>query len=165
MTLKGRVVIEEIESEALKGNPAGDPHIRQTPVYLPPGHDANDRQRYPVIYVLHGQGRRGVVYLNHYGWRPSLPERLDDMMSGGRMRETIVVMADGWTKYSHSQWRNSEGTGQYDDYMIHDIVPWIDRRFRTLADRDHRGVTGKSSGGYAAFMLAAEHPDVFGAMG
>jgi enterochelin esterase family protein len=102
MGLAGRLVIEDVDSSALRGNPHGDPHVRQIPVYLPAGYDATTR-RYPTIYWLHGFTGTALSGIN-------------------------------------------------------------DRRFRTLAMPAHRGINGKSSGGYGALVLAMRHPEVFGAV-
>jgi len=76
MNLEGRVVVEEFDCEALKGNPLGDPHQRSVPIYLPPGYDRSGR-RYPVIYWLHGWGGTGLRETNYNPWIPSLPELID----------------------------------------------------------------------------------------
>jgi enterochelin esterase family protein len=76
----------------------------------------------------------------------------------------ILVMADGFTKFGGSQYLNSEATGPYEDFVVGEIVAHVDRRYRTLSGPAHRGIDGKSSGGYGALVLAMRHPDVFGAV-
>src|SRR5204863_6139881 len=68
------------------------------------------------------------------------------------------------TRFGGSQYVNSTATGRYEDYVVDELVPFVDAHFRTLASRDHRGVVGKSSGGYGALVLGMRHPDVFGAV-
>jgi len=162
MTGPGRVVIEEIDSRVLAGNPLGDPHIRRVPVYLPPGYD-HGRQTYPVIYWLHGFTGIGLSAINANPWVPSLPECMDRVLAAGAP-PAILVMADGFTKYGGSQYLNSSATGQYEDFIVTETVAHIDRRFRTDASAPRRGINGKSSGGYGALVLAMRHPDVFGAV-
>jgi enterochelin esterase family protein len=161
MRLAGSLVIEEIESTALRDNPLGDPHIRQTPVYLPPGYDSDAGRRYPAVYVLPGVTGTGLMLTNHHGWWPTIPERIDRLIVEGRCRPMIAVLVDAFTKYGGSQYISSEATGNYEEYLARDVVGWIDGRFRTLRDRNHRAVAGKSSGGYGALVHGMRNADVF----
>jgi enterochelin esterase family protein len=158
----GRVVIEEIDFATLRDNPLGDPSLRRIPVYLPPGYDANGGRRYPVIYWLHGFSGTALSQINTSPWVPSIPEVADGVIRAGAP-PAIVVMPDGWTRYGGSQFLNSSANGRYEDAVI-ELVDVIDRRYRTLALRDHRGIAGKSSGGYGALALGMRHPDRFGAL-
>jgi len=160
---RGRVVLERFESRVLKGNAAGDPHVRTVPVYLPPSYDAAPERRFPVTFMLSGFLGRGRMMLNDDPWKPPLDERMNTLIAGG-MDEMILVMPDCFTRYGGSQYVNSSATGRYEDHVIEELVPWADRTFRTLGGRDHRGVAGKSSGGYGALTLGMKHPGVFGAL-
>jgi enterochelin esterase family protein len=162
-TRRGRIVMEEWTSEALSGNAAGDSAVRRVPVYLPPSYDTETARRYPVLFLLTGFMGRGRMLLNDSAWSPSIDERLDALICGGACGEMIVVMPDCFTRYGGSQYINSTATGRYEDHVVQELVPGIDARYRTIADRDHRGVAGKSSGGYGALVLAMRHADVFGA--
>jgi Putative esterase len=161
MKLEGRVVVEEFECEALKGNPLGDPHQRPVPIYLPPGYDRGGH-RYPVIYWLHGWGGTGLRETNYNPWIPSLPELIDRVIREGAP-PAILVMADVFTAYGHSQCVNSSATGRYED-AVKELVAYTDARHRTLPSRDHRGLDGKSSGGYGSLVLAMRNPQLFGAV-
>jgi S-formylglutathione hydrolase FrmB len=90
-------------------------------------------------------------------------ERIDAMFAAGECPDAIVVFADAWTSYGGSQFLNSSATGRYLDHLCDEIVPFVDERYPTAADRDHRGLTGKSSGGYGAMVVPMLRPDVFGA--
>ena len=160
---RGRVEVVEFESRVLRGNPAGDPHVRRVPVYLPPSYDASPARRYPVVFVLTGFTGRGRMLLNDGPWSPSLDDRLDALVAGGAP-ETIVVMPDCFTRFGGSQYMDSAATGRYETHVVSELVPWADAAYRTLAAREHRGVAGKSSGGYGALHLGMRHPDVFGAL-
>lgn len=153
-----------LNSTILAGNRPGDPHVRPVPVYLPPGYDDDPARRYPVIVMLTGYGGTGPFLLNLRAWDESLPQQLDRLIGSGQMRPAIVVMPDCWTRYGGSQYLNSSALGNYEDYLIQEIIPFVDERYRTLADRAHRAVIGKSSGGYGAIVQAMHHPEVFGAM-
>lgn len=160
----GRVVIEKVESEVLRGNAAGDPHVRTVPIYLPPSYDSDPSRRFPVAFVLTGFTGRGRMLLNDHGWSPALDDRMDRMIARGACGEVILVMPDCFTRYGGSQYRNSTATGRYEEHLIDELVRFVDGRYRTMPDREHRGVAGKSSGGYGAMMLGMRHPEVFGAI-
>lgn len=160
----GRIHLERFSSAILRGNPAGDPHERTVPVYLPPSYDADTGRRFPVVYVLSGFLGRGRMLLNDDPWKPPLDERMNGLIDSGACDEMILVMPDCFTRFGGSQYVNSTALGRYEDHIVEELVPWIDRAFRTRASRDHRGVTGKSSGGYGALTLGMKHPDVFGAL-
>ena len=159
----GRVEIHAFESRVLVGNPAGDPHVRRVPVWLPPSYDAEPRRRYPVLFVLTGFSGRGRMLLNDSPWSPALDDRLDALVAAG-CGEMIVVMPDCCTRFGGSQYLNSAATGRYADHLLDELVPWVDATWRTHADRDHRGVAGKSSGGFGALTLGMTRPDVFAAV-
>ena len=159
----GRVDWLRFDSEVLKGNAPGDPAQRTVPVYLPPSYDADTTRRYPVVFVLTGFTGRGRMLLNDNLWNPPLDVRMDRLVAGG-CGEMILVMPDCATRYGGSQYLDSSATGRYETHLVSELVPFIDGRYRTLAKREHRGVMGKSSGGYGALVQAMRHPEVFGAV-
>ncbi|MEX0683687.1 MAG: alpha/beta hydrolase-fold protein [Dehalococcoidia bacterium] len=145
------------ESEVLKGNPLGDPHIRHFPVYLPPGYEDSPDKRYPVIFGLMGFTGGGIMYLNRRFLNPGFDSDLDDLIEGG-MPGVIYVFPDCITSLGGSQYVNSTAIGRYQDYIVQELVPLIDSRYRT---NGLRGCIGGSSGGIGSFTLAALYPDVF----
>jgi len=147
----------------LRGNAAGDPHERRVPVYLPPAYDEHPERRFPVVVVLTGFTGRGRMLLNDNPWSPSLDERMDALIASG-CPETILVMPDCFTRFGGSQYVDSTATGRYETHLVRELVPWVDARYRTLGAREHRGIAGKSSGGFGAMRLGMRHPDVFGAL-
>ena len=159
----GRVEWVRYVSEVLEGNAAGDPCARVVPVYLPPTYDAQPEKRYPVAFVLTGFTGRGRMLLNDNLWIPPLDVRMDALVAAG-CGELILVMPDCATRYGGSQYLDSTATGRYQSHLVDELVPFVDRTFRTLAAREHRGVLGKSSGGYGAIVLGMRHPEVFGAV-
>lgn len=160
--LNGRFERLVVESQLLAGNPLGDSPRRPLYVYLPPGYTDGSR-RYPVIYVIQGYTGQVDMWLGRSPFEPNMIERVDDLFSGVSTRRAIVVFVDAWTSYGGSQFINSSATGPYMDYLCDEVVPFIDERFATAADRDRRGLTGKSSGGYGAMVVPMLRPDVFGA--
>jgi enterochelin esterase family protein len=157
------LVVETFTSRALQDNPLGDPATRKLPVILPPGYAASGR-RYPVIYALTGFLGSGLSLLNAIPWQPNLQQRIDGLMADGRLPPAIFVLPDCFTRYGGSQYLNSTAIGRYEDYLLDEIVPFVDAQYRTLAAPEGRGVFGKSSGGYGALMLGMRHPEVFGAV-
>ncbi|HLW38625.1 MAG TPA: alpha/beta hydrolase-fold protein [Candidatus Eremiobacteraceae bacterium] len=161
---RGEVQNLRHSSKMLRDNPLGDPADRDLYCYLPPGYD-NSQARYPVIYFLTGFTGTGRSMLNFDPFAESMDARLDRLISSGEMPAAICVLPDCFTRLGGSQYMNSSATGRYEDYLIEEIVPLVDERLRTKAGRDHRGVTGKSSGGYGAMRLAMRQPQTFGALG
>lgn len=157
---QGTVVTLQHKSEILKNNPLGDKYIRDVIVYLPPDYDEN--KTYPSVYVLTGFTGRGRMLLNDSAFTPNFAERMDKLISSGKIRPMIAVMPDCFTHYGGSQYINSSATGDYEDYLIKEIVPFVDENFRTIKDTNSRAVMGKSSGGYGALIMAMRHADVFG---
>lgn len=151
-----------LESDVLRENPLGDPANRRLPVILPPDY-AESTRRYPVLVALTGFTGKGIMLLNEDSWQPNLAERLERLYAAG-MSHAIVVLPDCFTRYGGSQYINSGATGRYEDYVIDEIIPWVDAHYRTLATPRSRGVFGKSSGGYGSMILGMRHPEVFGAL-
>ena len=161
--LAGRIEEHVISSELLRGNPLGDPHDRPVLVYLPPGYDAEPDRRYPSVYVIQGYTGHVAMWRNRAEFRQPFPERADKIFADGAP-PAIVVYVDAWTSYGGSQFVDSPGTGRYHSYLCDEVVPWVDARFRTLPDAAHRGIMGKSSGGFGAMITPMLRPDLFGAL-
>jgi S-formylglutathione hydrolase FrmB len=155
------VDIINFESARLRDNPMRDPHQRRIPVYLPPGYSAGS-ERYPVVYLLAGFSGRGTGMINESLWDENIPQRLDRLIGSGTVRPMIVVMPDCSTRLGGSQYINSAATGPYQDHLTDELVPFVDRTYRTQAERGSRIVMGKSSGGYGATILGMRRPDLFG---
>lgn len=157
---KGSVLRLQHESRVLENNSAGDPHVRDLYVYLPPGYD--ETTKYPSVYVLSGFTGRGRMQFNDSAFSPNFADRLDSLINAGVIRPMIAVLPDCFTRYGGSQYLNSPATGNYEDYLTTEIVPFVDDHFATINDRNARGVMGKSSGGYGALIMAMRHADIFG---
>lgn len=158
---QGTVHIEWFPSEILKQNPLNDPSLRKIAIYLPPGYEASAETRYPVIYLLSGYMGFGTMFLSPQAWGYAIDERCDKLIAGQHMAPCLLVMPDCFTKYGGSQYLNSTACGDYEDYLIKEIIPYIDRRYRTIREPRGRAVMGKSSGGYGALTLSMKHPDIF----
>ena len=155
---QGRIDELELESDALRGNPLGDPHVRPVWVWTPPGYDGSDR-RYPSIYAIQGMTGQIDMWRNRFAFRPNVLELVD---AAGL--DAVIVFVDCWTSLGGSQFLDSPATGNYHTYLCEEVVPFVDARYRTHADAAHRGIAGKSSGGYGAMVTPMLRPDVFGGL-
>jgi enterochelin esterase-like enzyme len=162
MTLKrtqwqtGTVVVLEHDSRILRDNPLGDPHIRQLAVWLPPQYDqratADKGKHFPMLMDMAGFTGSGLSHIAWKNFSDNLPERAARLLHERKMAPSIIVFPDCFTALGGNQYINSSAIGRYADYLIKEIIPFVDREFRTIADRDHRGCFGKSSGGYGAII-------------
>jgi hypothetical protein len=142
-------------SEALRGNPLGDSHERQLHVYVPD--DAS--RRYPTVYVLQGMTGIADAWFNVEAWNRSYPDRISELAP-----EAVVVLVDAFTAVGGSQFLDSPAIGNYHTYLCDEIVPYVDANFPTSPEARHRGLQGKSSGGYGAMITPFLRPDLFGGL-
>jgi Putative esterase len=159
----GRFDDHAFESEVLKDNALGDPHVRPLWVYVPPGYDDSDA-RLPSIYVIQGLTGQLDMWRNRTAFRRNFPELTDELFASGDAPPCVVVFVDAWTSLGGSQFIDSPGTGRYLTYICDEIVPWVDSTYRTMPEAAHRGITGKSSGGYGAMVDPMLRPDVWGGL-
>jgi Putative esterase len=158
----GRFEEHLLESAVLRGNPLGDPHERPLWVYLPPGYDGETERRYPTVYVIQGLTGQLDMWRNRSAFRRNFPELADELFASGGAPPCIVVWADCWTSLGGSQFLDSPGTGRYHTYLCEEVVSFVDERYRTLDGPEHRGIAGKSSGGFGAMVTPMLRPDLFG---
>ncbi|CAN5340854.1 alpha/beta hydrolase-fold protein [soil metagenome] len=165
-TRAGRVVTLEHVSHILADNPLGDPHVRPLSVWLPPGYDdpRSRSKHYPVLWDLVGFTGSGPSHLGWKAFEENLPERLDRLVGERRMPACIVVFPDCFTSMGGNQYVNSSALGDYADYLTLELIPFVDREFRTLASREHRGCFGKSSGGYGSIIHGMKYTKYWGAI-
>ena len=162
--LVGRFDERIFDSDALRGNPLGDPHQRPLWVYLPPGYDDSSDRRYPVIYVIQGLTGQLDMWRNRSAFRPNFPELADELFASGDAPPCVLVLVDCWTSLGGSQFLDSPGTGKYHTYLCDEVIPWVDSNFRTMSAHEHRGIMGKSSGGYGAMVTPMLRPGLFGGL-
>ena len=153
-----------VESELLADNALGDPSRRPLWVYRPPGVELDHPRPLPAIYVIQGYTGQLDMWLTRPALEPTVIERFDALFASGECPPALLVFVDAWTRYGGSQFLNSSSTGRYLDYLCDEVVAFVDERYPTAADRDRRGLTGKSSGGYGAMVVPMLRPDVFGAL-
>lgn len=164
----GRIVTLEHTSKVLADNPLGDPHVRAFDVWLPPQYDqakgrGRDR-RFPVLFDLVGYTGSGRSHTNWRAFDENVPERAARMVHAHKLDPCIIVFPDCFTALGGNQYVNSSAIGRYADYLTRELIPFIDRELRTLADREHRGCFGKSSGGYGAIVHGMKYARYWGAV-
>lgn len=148
----GKVVSFELNSKALQ-NTGGENPNRKVSVYLPPNYDAST-QRYPVIYYLHGFMGKDNIF-------PQMQKILDDGIQRQKIRPFIFVQADQYTLYEGSFYSNSTLIGNWEDFESKELVEYVDKNFKTIANRESRGIAGHSMGGYGAINIGMKNPEVF----
>lgn len=162
--MAGRLEEPMVDSQALTGNPLGDPHRRPMIVQLPPAYDAEPERRFPAIYVLQGLTNQVDMWHARRSFQRTPLEELDARFVSGQVPPAIVIYVDAWTSLGGSQFVDSPGTGRYGTYLADEVVPFVDASYRTLASAEHRGLAGHSSGGYGAMVNAMRRPDLFGGL-
>ena len=164
----GTLVLLEHDSRILRDNALRDPHVRKLAVWLPPQYDAGGTRgrgrRFPVLYDLVGFMGSGLAHVAWRNFTENVPERAARLIHERRMGPAIIVFPDCFTALGGNQYVNSSAIGDYADYITKEIVPFVDREFRTLASREHRGCFGKSSGGYGAIIHGMKYPRTWGAI-
>lgn len=177
---KSKLQNKVINSEALKGNFVGNAFTRKLQIYTPPGYKKNGTQQYPVVYLLHGEPFSEKAFIDEdlfqewidhsplWTQYPDFPEEgfrlwVDNLIADGSIEPMIIVMPDASTvPYGFSFYTNSVLNGDFEDFIVNDLVQYMDNNYNTIADASGRAVIGHSQGGYAAFKFGMLHPDIFG---
>lgn len=145
----------QVHSPAVEGNLEGNSAERTVLVVTPPGYDENPNKRYPVVYFLHGYWATPQMYQD----MAKFEESVDGAAAQGN--EVILVMPDGHSKLKGGFYSSSPTVGDYESFVADDLVRWVDANYRTIAERDSRGLAGHSMGGYGTIRLAMKHPELF----
>jgi enterochelin esterase-like enzyme len=148
-----------LDSAALKGNLLGDPTTREIDVYVPHGHDGRGL---PLLVDVVGFTAGGPVHTNWKSFGENVPERLDRLIATGAMPPVAVAFPDCFTRLGGNQYVNSVAMGRWDDFLLQEAVPFVERKF-ACGGAGRRGIFGKSSGGYGAMVHALLHPDFWSA--
>ena len=152
-----------IQAPSLKRNLLGDPTEQPVYVYLPPGYEGSPK-RYPTLYLLHGFISNSSVWINGQYQGMKLQTLMDTLIKNGKVREMIVVAANGSNAYKGSFYTNSVVTGNWEDFIVRDLVNYMDTNYRTIQRAESRGIAGHSMGGYGSVMLGMKHPEIFSAV-
>src|SRR5215472_5110937 len=149
----------KVHGTALEGNLEGDAADRDVFVFLPPSYAKEKTRRYPVVYALHGFS----IGAEQWTHEIHVPQTIEGAFAKGS-QEMIVVLPDSQTVYGGSMYSSSVTTGDFEKYVAHDVVTYIDAHYRTIPSRMSRGLAGHSMGGYGATRIGMRHPDVFGSL-
>lgn len=151
-------------------------------LYLPPEYDVYPDKRYPVLYMHDGQNIFDPS-TSSTGTSWEIHKTADRLISEGKIRELIIVgiaFKERGKEFSHYSWNKKavkwneyarfeytiDGKGElYEDFIINDLKPYIDKNFRTLPDKDNTGLMGSSAGGLVTFNIGIRHPDIFSKLG
>ena len=155
------VTVERIKvhGAALEGNLEGDAVDRDVIVFLPPGYATQKNRRYPVVYALHGYSIGAEQWTNEI----HVPQTIEGAFAQGA-QEMIVVLPDSKTMHNGSMYSSSATTGDFEQFIAHDVVAYIDTHYRTIPKRTSRGLVGHSMGGYGASRIGMKHSDIFGSL-
>src|SRR6201993_3491814 len=149
----------KVHGTALEGNLEGDAVDRDVIVFLPPSYARDKSRHYPVVYALHGYS----IGAEQWTHEIHVPQTIEGAFALGS-KEMIVVLPDSKTIYNGSMYSSSVTTGDFEKFIWHDVVAYIDAHYRTIPDRQSRGLVGHSMGGYGASRIGMKHPEVFGAL-
>jgi len=158
---KGTVERIKVHGKSLEGNLESDSPDRDVFIYLPASYASKKTRRYPVIYMLHGFTDSDDKWFGLTKHWINLPDILDKTFGEPGTREMIVVMPNAFTRYQGSMYSNSVTTGNWEDFIVRDLVPYIDAHYRTFRRAASRGLAGHSMGGYGALRIGMRHPEVF----
>lgn len=148
-----------VHGKSLEGNLSGDSPDRTVFVYTPPSYESKPRQRYPVLYMLHGYSISAQFQIE----RLDVPKAIDRAIGAGA-GEMIVVFPDAQTLHNGAMYSSSVTTGDWESYIARDLVAYVDSKYRTLASRESRGLAGHSMGGYGTFRIGMKYPEVFSSL-
>ncbi len=181
VTQKGKLQTKQMTSPALADNPIGNPADRDIVIYTPPGYKRNGAKEYPVVYLLHGLPFTGDSFISSEPWDewidpngmfktyPDFPQEgfrdwMDYMLYSDKIEPMIVVMPNAASAYGFSFYTNSVLNGNFEDYIVNDLVNYVDSNYRTIPNSNGRSIIGFSQGGYAAMIFGMKHSDKFSAV-
>jgi enterochelin esterase-like enzyme len=153
----GQIEPIKVYSPSLEGNLQGNPADRDVVVYLPPSYATDPNRRFPVVYQLHGWLPSAQVWSGMI----SLQQGADNAIANGTAREMIVVVPDALTIFEGSMYSSSITTGDFESFIARDLVDYIDANYRTIPERESRGLSGHSMGGYGTLRIAMKYPDLY----
>jgi enterochelin esterase-like enzyme len=149
----------KVHGASLEGNLEGNAVDRDVLVFLPPGYAKEKSRRYPVVYALHGYS----IGAEQWSREIHVPQTIEGAFAQGA-NEMIVVLPDSKTVHNGSMYSSSVTTGDFEQFVSHDLVAYIDAHYRTIPNRASRGLVGHSMGGYGAARIGMRRADVFGSL-
>ena len=155
------VAVERIKvrGPSLEGNLEGNSVERDVLVFLPPSYAKEKGRRYPVVYALHGYS----IGAEQWAKEIHVPQTIEGAFAQGA-RDMIVVLPDSKTRHNGSMYSSSPTVGDFEAFVARDLVAYVDTHYRTMAQRQSRGLVGHSMGGYGATRIGMKHAEVFGSL-
>lgn len=139
--------------DSLKSSVLGGAYKKYS-ISLPQGYDRNVSKKYPVLYLLHGGGGSHTDWLR----QGTSANVISQLTASGEMKEMIIVYPDAgetlMTYFNDPEWR-------YEDFFFQEFIPFIEGKYRVIADKQHRAIAGLSMGGQGTFVYAFRHPEYF----
>ncbi len=154
----------EVPAPSLRGNLVGDPETRRVSIYLPERYFTHPGQRFPVIYLLHGFSADDRAFIAGAYQGLNVRVSMDSLIAAGKVDPMIIVTPNARNRFDGSFYRNSVTTGRWEDFIVKDLVGYVDRHFRTIRSASGRGLAGHSMGGYGTLHIGMRHPNVFSAI-
>lgn len=133
--------------------------MRNCFIYTPPGYDRDQNKKYPVLYLQHGGGESETGWI----WQGRIHMIMDNLLAQDAVQEMIIVMNDGYAFLPDGS--ENPSCGAIGEVLVQDAIPFIDHRYRTYADREHRAMAGLSMGGFQTQRTVLRHLDMFSSMG
>src|ERR1035437_5193633 len=149
----------KIHGNSIEDNLERNAVDRDVIVFLPPSYQKDKHRRYPVVYALHGYS----IGAEQWTHEITVPQTIEGAFAQGA-KEMIVVLPNSKTVHNGSMYSSSVTTGDFEKFISHDLVAYIDAHYRTIPNRLSRGLVGHSMGGYGASRIGMKHPDVFGSL-
>jgi len=125
-------------------------------VMLPPAFDAEKARHFPILYLLHGLGDNEQFFIHSGEWN-----LVEDMREKGELKDFLIATPDGGTSFYINA---KDGKERYEDFLVQEFLPFIEKRYRVSPGRANRAISGISMGGYGALHLAIRHPQLFSAV-
>jgi S-formylglutathione hydrolase FrmB len=158
----GSTVVDSIYSPALEGNLQGNPSTQPVKVYLPPHYENFPDNRYPVVYLLHPGD---ICNYNYFYSADGLLEIVNQLIFNKTIVPMIIVTPNATTEYGNSCYTNSYVTGNWEDYIVQNVIGHVESKYLVLDQRDSRGLSGFSIGGHGTVKIAMKHPSLFNSIG
>ncbi|MCE2594385.1 effector binding domain-containing protein [Motilimonas cestriensis] len=148
-----------ITSPSLQNNVLPIKAQRELIISLPPSYHSDSSKTYPVVYLLHGLGANAYGWFSNIGGEPNVTNALKTLYAQQQINEMIIVVPDSFTEHAKGGWySNSTSGGSWEDYILKDVIPYVEANYRT---NQQRGIAGSSMGGYGALNFAINYPELF----
>jgi enterochelin esterase-like enzyme len=162
LAAQSKLVTDSVSSPGLVSNRVGDSSVRRTLVYLPPSYDRDATRRYPVLFLLHGATSVPEEWIDGSYQGMDIRVALDSLIAARAIPELIVIMPNADNTFGAGFYLNSPATGNWEDFVVRDLVAHVDRTYRTVTSSSKRALVGHSMGGFGVLAIAFKHPAVFG---